>query len=198
VTKSRIREWSGWLLKEAILTPVAAWIGAGVLALLSPAILLLAAKGVAFFVTPHQIPGWAISGAFGLALLAILLAVYALTRVRALAARWQPRPVKVFRCFGLDWVLGPDFWGSYEYSSVVELSPLVLRSSIRSPLCPECKRDVTREFSDYISYPPGGPNGCCGGCGLIFEPANAPWSEVDSARRDVYLKAQAAARRNEL
>jgi len=44
VTKSRIREWSGWLLKEAILTPVAAWIGAGVLALLSPAILLLAAK----------------------------------------------------------------------------------------------------------------------------------------------------------
>jgi hypothetical protein len=168
------------------------------LALFSPAIVLWVAKGLAFFGTRHEIPGWAISSAFGLNLLAILLAVSAVARVRGLATQRQRRQAKVFRRFGLDWVLGPDFWGNYEYSNVDELSPQILRSSVRSPLCPKCKQDVTSEFSKYISYPAGGPDGWCGGCGLMFGPIDVDAEDLDTVRRDVYVKAQAAARRKEL
>jgi len=91
---------------------------------------------------------------------------------------------------GVEWVLGPDFWGAYEYLSGDEISPALLNSAIRSPICPQCKEDAKAAMESGNQ---------CLTCGQAFHLGTVvsaqPWEEL---KREVYKKAQAAARRGEL
>jgi hypothetical protein len=123
--------------------------------------------------------------------------VEALRSPRAATYRWE----------GLDWVLGPDFWSLYEHSSAVDLSDQLLDGAIWIPECPRCHEDAMVAIIN---------GNRCRNCGQTFETyadgliALAETEEHDlghgplyvgplhQLKREVYTKAQAAARRGEL
>src|SRR5438132_928642 len=104
--------------------------------------------------------------------------------------RERRRRPPTFLWRGVEWVLGPEFWGAYEYLSGDEISPALLNSAIRSPICPQCKEDAKAGMESGNQ---------CLTCGQAFHLGPVvpvpPWEEL---KQEVYKKAQAAARRGEL
>jgi len=153
---------------------------------------------------------------------ALLAAALAVAVIVWLLIRWRPlrqagdversRGPAKFPWKGLDWVLGPDFWDIYEYTSLLDLSDDLLASAIRDPECYRCHEDAT------VALIAGNR---CRNCSHEFETnpeGLAPWaSEAANSvahasepvrnklprlllptKREVYPKAQAAAKRGEI
>ena len=85
------------------------------------------------------VPAWALLAAA----LVVAVIVWLLIRWRPLRQAERSRGPAKFSWKGLDWPLGPDFWGFYEYTSVLDLSDSLLTSAIRDPECCRCHEDAT-------------------------------------------------------
>jgi len=154
------------------------------------------------------VPAWALLAAA----LVVAVIVWLLIRWRPLRQAERSRGPAKFSWKGLDWPLGPDFWGFYEYTSVLDLSDSLLTSAIRDPECCRCHEDATAALIT---------GNRCRNCSYEFETNSeglAPWaSEAANSvahapeqvrnklprlllptKREVYPKAQAAAKRGEI
>ncbi len=176
-----------WLVKElakAAIAPVTAWLVGGV-AVLLPAVLLWFQTGLAFLVTYYQVQGWFISVVASLWLFALFLLV------RQGVVSWQQRGHRriTYSWGNLEWSISPDIRSDYKYTSV-KSSYIAERLDliIRGPFCPHCKRELNSVFLS---------NEKCS-CGHTFKLGIIKTVRLDVIRAEVYMQAQAAARRNEL
>src|SRR6185295_2096415 len=89
---------------------------------------------------------------------------------------------------GFAWVLADEFWSNWRTVNLREMSPDFLRAAVRGPFCIGCMTDL-----EGLIGPDGKLQTVCR-CG---EKVGILWNatQFQVTRDNVYLKAQAAARR---
>lgn len=144
--------------------------------------------------TEHKIPGWIIAITPGI----FLLMSFFLVRQGIKISRLEPSKERTFPWGGLDWILTEEFRRNYRHVQVQDMSVAFLKSNIRGPFCPHCKRDVSTTLKRNNSD-------ACIFCSKKFD--LEPFEKIYQAgssdpilqlRKLVYIEAQAAARRNEI
>ena len=150
VRKRLTDELLGQAAKTVVKTLVA-WLAPIVL----PLLVLLLVKGLSFFRSAVEVPGWVVAGASVAVLLSLSLAIRARVSLRR-----QTKRKRHYEWHGLEWELSEDFFDN------ADLDPYLMqdgyaRQMVRGPYCSRCKRPVRVRLSSD-------PEPCPNGCGATF------------------------------
>ncbi len=102
-----------------------------------------------------------------------------------------PVKPKEYEWRGFLWLLRQPFWDNYNDLAVDQVDDVLLATAIHGPLCPKCKRDLSRVINAQKVACACSKQFNLKEIGTLRYPAEA-------LRRGVYTDAQAAVRRGEL